>query len=216
MSRLFFALILKVLSCFIKKNTLVLVILKQLISMTKTEKGNLLIAEPSIIGDISFNRAVILLADHNALGSVGFILNKPLNYNLKDLIEGTESDFTVYNGGPVEQDNLYFIHKSPDLIPNSIEISNGIFWGGDFNVVLDLINENKISKNDIRFFLGYSGWDEQQLDTELQSNTWLVSENIHNNEIIAKSCTTFWREKMLELGGDYSIWSNAPENPSYN
>ena len=216
MSRLFFALILKVLSCFIKKNTLVLVILKQLISMTKPEKGNLLIAEPSIIGDISFNRAVILLADHNALGSVGFILNKPLNYNLKDLIEGTESDFTVYNGGPVEQDNLYFIHKSPDLIPNSIEISNGIFWGGDFNVVLDLINENKISKNDIRFFLGYSGWDEQQLDTELQSNTWLVSENIHNNEIIAKSCTTFWREKMLELGGDYSIWSNAPENPSYN
>ena len=216
MSRLFFALILKVLSCFIKKNTLVLVILNQLISMTKPEKGNLLIAEPSIIGDISFNRAVILLADHNALGSVGFILNKPLNYNLKDLIEGTESDFTVYNGGPVEQDNLYFIHKSPDLIPNSIEISNGIFWGGDFNVVLDLINENKISKNDIRFFLGYSGWDEQQLDTELQSNTWLVSENIHNNEIIAKSCTTFWREKMLELGGDYSIWSNAPENPSYN
>jgi putative transcriptional regulator len=184
--------------------------------MTKPIKGNLLIAEPSIIGDISFNRAVILLADHNALGSVGFILNKPLNYNLKDLIEGTESDFTVYNGGPVEQDNLYFIHKSPELIPNSIEISNGIFWGGDFSVVIDLINENKISKDDIKFFLGYSGWDEQQLDSELQSNAWLVSENIHDNDIIAKSCSTFWREKMLELGGDYSIWSNAPENPSYN
>jgi len=180
--------------------------LKEDKTMTKPEKGNLLIAEPSIIGDLSFNRAVILLADHNALGSVGFILNKPLDYNLKDLIEDTESELTVYNGGPVEQDNLYFIHKSPDLIPNSIEISHGIFWGGDFNVVLQLINNNKISKNEIRFFLGYSGWGEQQLDTELKSNTWLVSENIHNNDIIAKCCSTFWREKMLELGGDYSIW----------
>ena len=184
--------------------------------MNKPEKGSLLIAEPSIIGDISFNRAVILLADHNALGSVGFILNKPLEYNLKDLIEGTDSDFTVYNGGPVEQDNLCFIHKSPELIPDSIEISNGIFWGGDFNVVLDLINSNKITKNDIRFFLGYSGWAEQQLHNELESNAWLVSENIYNNEIISKSCNSFWREKMLELGGEYKIWSNAPENPSYN
>jgi putative transcriptional regulator len=182
----------------------------------KPEKGNLLIAEPSIIGDISFNRAVILLADHNALGSVGFILNKPLEYNLKDLIEGTESDFTIYNGGPVEQDNLYFIHKSPGLIPNSVEISNGIFWGGDFSVVLDLINSDIISKDDIRFFLGYSGWAEEQLDNELESNAWLVLENVYDNQIISKSCTTFWREKMLELGGDYSIWSNAPENPSYN
>ena len=76
---------------------------------SKPEKGQLLIAEPSIIGDLSFNRAVILLADHNALGSVGFILNKPLDYNLKDLIEGTESTIQVYNGGPVEQDNLYFM-----------------------------------------------------------------------------------------------------------
>lgn len=184
--------------------------------MSKPEKGSLLIAEPSIIGDISFNRAVILLADHNAMGSVGFILNKPLDYNLKDLIEGTESDFPVYNGGPVEQDNLYFIHKSPELIPNSVEISNGIFWGGDFTVVLNLINDGEISTNDIRFFLGYSGWDEQQLDSELKSNAWLVSENIYDKEIISKSCNSFWREKMLELGGDYSIWSNAPENPSYN
>ena len=184
--------------------------------MNKPEKGNLLIAEPSIIGDLSFNRAVILLADHNALGSVGFILNKPLNYNLKDLVEGTTSEFPVYNGGPVEQDNLYFIHKSPDLIPNSVEISNGIFWGGDFSVVLNLINDGELSTEDIRFFLGYSGWDEKQLDHELESNAWLVSENIYNKDIISKSCVSFWREKMLELGGDYSIWSNAPENPSYN
>ena len=184
--------------------------------MTLPEKGNLLIAEPSIIGDLSFNRAVILLADHNHLGSVGFILNKPLNYNLKDLIDSTDSELIIYNGGPVEQDNLYFIHKVPELIPNSLEIGNGVYWGGDFEAALALINQNKISDNDIRFFLGYSGWDENQLHSELKSNNWLVSENIYHNAIISKCDTTFWRKKMVELGEDYSIWSNAPENPSFN
>lgn len=184
--------------------------------MKKPEKGSLLIAEPSIIGDLSFNRAVVLLADHNDFGSVGFILNKKLDYNLKDLIEGTESDFPIYNGGPVEQDNLYFIHKSPYLIPNSIEISEGIFWGGDFSTVLNLINSNKISCEDIRFFLGYSGWEEKQLTDELDSNAWVVSQNNYKNKLISKCCEEFWKEKMLEMGGEYSIWSNAPENPSYN
>ncbi|WP_299224411.1 YqgE/AlgH family protein [uncultured Psychroserpens sp.] len=183
---------------------------------SKPKKGNLLIAEPSIIGDLSFNRSVILLADHNIEGSIGFILNKPLNYKLSDLISETEADFKVFNGGPVEQDNLYFIHQVPDLIPDSIEISLGIFWGGNFEIVLKLLKEKKLKKSDIRFFLGYSGWDSQQLDNELQSNTWIISENIYKKALIEKCCDSFWKEKMLELGGDYSLWSNAPENPSYN
>ncbi|MEM7187183.1 MAG: YqgE/AlgH family protein, partial [Bacteroidota bacterium] len=93
----------------------------------KPDKGVLLIAEPSIIGDVSFNRSVVLLAEHNENGSVGFILNKPLEYRLKDFLPEVNSDLRVYNGGPVEQDNLYFIHKVPELIPDSIEISNGIY-----------------------------------------------------------------------------------------
>ena len=180
------------------------------------EKGHLLIAEPSILGDMSFNRSVILLADHNDEGSVGFILNKPLDYTISDLLPEIETPLRVYNGGPVEQDNLYFIHKIPDLIPESIEISHGIFWGGDFTSVVQLINENQVTEKDIRFFLGYSGWDSNQLVSELVSNTWIVTENIYKNSIIEKIDNTFWKEKMLELGGEYSIWSNAPEDPSFN
>ncbi len=182
----------------------------------KPEKGSLLIAEPSIIGDMSFNRSVVLLADHTDEGSIGFILNKPLEYKLNDLVPEMTSDIKVYNGGPVEQDNLYFIHKIPELIPESIEISLGIFWGGDFAKVVELMAEDKIDEKDIRFFLGYSGWDKNQLESELTSNSWVVLENVYKDEIIEKCCETFWKEKMLELGGNYSIWSNAPENPSYN
>ena len=53
----------------------------------KLQKGHLLIAEPSIIGDLSFNRSVILLAEHSDEGSVGFIINKPLKYTIKDLVQ---------------------------------------------------------------------------------------------------------------------------------
>ncbi|MDD3004058.1 YqgE/AlgH family protein [Flavobacterium sp.] len=182
----------------------------------KLAKGQLLIAEPSTIGDISFNRSVILLADHNSDGSVGFIINKPLKYTINDLVPEIDAKFKIYNGGPVEQDNLYFIHNIPELIPNSVEISNGIYWGGDFETTRDLINEGKIQKKNIRFFLGYTGWEPHQLDQELNANSWIVFKNVYKNKIIGKSTTHFWKEKILELGGDYLIWSNAPENPELN
>jgi len=182
----------------------------------KLKKGQLLIAEPSIIGDLSFNRSVILLADHNQEGSVGFIINKPLKYTINDLVPDVEANFKIYNGGPVEQDNLYFIHNIPELIPNSVEISSGIFWGGDFELTRDLINTGKIRKDNIRFFLGYTGWEAQQLENEMKSNSWILTENLYENKIIGKSTTDFWKEKILELGGDYILWSNAPENPLLN
>jgi putative transcriptional regulator len=182
----------------------------------KLQKGQLLIAEPSIIGDLSFNRSVILLADHTEEGSVGFILNKPLDYTINDLLPEIEASFKIYNGGPVEQDNLYFIHTIPELITDSIEISNGIFWGGDFELTKSLINEGKISKENIRFFLGYTGWDANQLETELQANSWIITSNNHQSAILSKSSNQFWKEKIMELGGEYIIWSNAPENPILN
>lgn len=182
----------------------------------KLKKGHLLVAEPSLIGDLSFNRSVILLADHNQEGSIGFIINKPLKYTINDLIPDIDAKFKIYNGGPVEQDNLYFIHNIPELIPNSVEISDGIYWGGDFEHTKELINAGLIGKNNIRFFLGYTGWDEHQLEEEMESNSWIVAENSYENRIIGKSATHFWREQLMEIGGDYLIWSNAPENPYLN
>ncbi|MDC7998176.1 YqgE/AlgH family protein [Gilvibacter sediminis] len=182
----------------------------------KPTKGVLLIAEPSILTDVSFNRSVVLLAEVNDAGAVGFILNKPLEFTLNDLIPEIDSDITVYKGGPVEQDNLYFIHKIPELIPDSVEIASGIYWGGDFDAVMKLLEAGKISHEDIRFFLGYSGWASEQLDEELQINSWIVMKNPYDNGVIGMSYQNFWKEKMIEFGDDYALWSNAPENPHYN
>ncbi len=182
----------------------------------KLKKGNLLIAEPSIIGDLSFNRSVILLADHDEKGSVGFIINKPLKYTINDLIPEIDASFKIYNGGPVEQDNLYFIHNVPDLIPNSVEISNGIFWGGEYETTKELINKGKINKNNIRFFLGYTGWEQNQLANEMSESSWIITKNNYDNKIIGKSATEFWKKQIMKLGGEYLIWINSPENPSFN
>lgn len=183
---------------------------------TLPKKGHLLIAEPSTLGDISFNRSVVLLAEHNDEGSIGFILNKPLNYTINDLLPEIEASFKIYNGGPVEQDNLYFIHNIPEIIPNSVEISNGIYWGGDFETTKHLINTGEINKNNIRFFLGYSGWSVNQLEIELQENAWIVSENSLKKKLLSKSSNQFWKEKIIEQGGEYVLFSNAPENPLLN
>ena len=180
------------------------------------EKGKLLIAEPSIIGDLSFNRSIILIVEHNSNGSIGFIMNKPLNIKLGDIIPEIESNFTIYNGGPVQQDSLYFIHKIPSLVPQSIEISDGLYWCGNFKCISKLIKEKKVYKEEIKFFLGYSGWDSNQLQFELNSNSWILSDNLHRKNIIKVVDNTFWKNKMLSLGGKYSIWSNTPENPSLN
>lgn len=180
------------------------------------EKGKMLVADPRIIGDAAFTRAIILITEHNNKGSVGFIVNKPMPYTLNDLVPDIDSYFTIYNGGPVEQDNLYFVHNVPELIPDSIEISNGLFWGGDFEITKKLIQDSKLDKSNIRFFLGYSGWEPNQLENEYTHKSWLLINNIYNENLFSIETEDFWSNKIKEFGGEYLIWSNAPENPILN
>jgi len=181
----------------------------------KLAKGKLLIAEPSILSDSSFNRSIVLLTEHNDDGSVGFIFNKPAPYTIRDLIPEVDSTLKIYFGGPVSEDNLYFVHKIPELIPESIEIGNGIYWGGDFDTVHSLLKDDIISKHDIRFFLGYSGWSKKQLEEELLTTSWLIVENKFKN-LFEISHNNFWKNELLKFGGIYKIWANAPKDPSLN
>lgn len=178
-------------------------------------KGKLLIAEPSILNDKEFNRSVIYLTEHNKDGCIGFILNKPTEFVLKDLIPEIECDLPVYNGGPVEQENLYFIHKVPNLIPDSIQIDDEFYWGGDFETLTDLLNDHPINESDIRFFLGYSGWSVNQLTEELNESTWVIVKNKYPNLLNLKS-DEIWKNQIMAFGGEYQIWANAPKNPSLN
>jgi putative transcriptional regulator len=177
--------------------------------------GKLLIAKPSLLGDYTFNRVVILLTDYNETGTVGFVLNKPMDISLKDIIDAIDVDFTVYNGGPVERSNLFFVHCLPELIPNSIAIADNLYWGGDFETVKSLVNNNQIPPNSIRFFLGYSGWDIDQLESELKQDSWELLANKFPN-ILEASTSNIWKEFIKRLGKKYALWANAPSDPSLN
>lgn len=181
----------------------------------KPNKGKLLIAEPSILNDSSFNRSIILLTEHTSNNAVGFILNRPLEYTVNDLLPEIECHFTVYQGGPVEQDNLYFVHRIPELIPESIEVANGIFWGGNFESLKMLLNNETLKSSDIRFFLGYSGWEIKQLDQEMNQNSWFVSDNDFEN-ILSIEEESLWKNKLLQKGGNYKLWANAPNDFNLN
>lgn len=182
----------------------------------KPEKGHLLIAEPSIFGDSNFSRSVILITEHNDIGSVGFVLNKPHELKLRELVADFATSWVVFTGGPVDQEQLNFIHTRPDLISDSVEIKNGLFWNGNYREVVNAVNTGQILENEIRFFLGYSGWEFNQLEKELQQNSWIVTENTFKNLLLKHIDQDFWRAKMIELGGDYVLWANAPENPNLN
>lgn len=179
------------------------------------EKGRLLIAEPSILNDDSFKRSIVILTEHTETSSVGFILNKPLNYVLNDLMPDIDCEFTIYQGGPVEQDNLYFIHSVPELLTDSVKVSEGIYWGGNFSQLKELLSKKLIKNTDVRFFLGYSGWSKDQLEEELETESWFVTENDCDTIFSIKEAT-IWKNKLLQKGGKYKLWANAPSDIQMN
>jgi putative transcriptional regulator len=178
-------------------------------------KGRILISEPFLPGNY-FNRAIILLVAHSKKGSVGFILNKKVEFQIQDYITGFEDfDSDVYIGGPVSTDSIYFIHNRADLIPGSIPVLDDIHWGGDFEEIKRLINLGIIHTNEIRFFLGYSGWDSGQLDREIKENSWLV-DNIDSSLLLNDLGAEAWVDFVKKVGKQYTMWENFPENPALN
>ena len=180
------------------------------------KKGNILYADPTLNNDLNFSRSVVILVEENNVGYVGFIINKKSIYSTLDLIPEIKENFEIFDGGPVEKENLYFIHNVPGLIKNSIEIKENLYWGGNFEHVVELINKKKIKKNNIKFFLGYSGWNKDQLLNELETKSWIISEDEKLDEKTFNDSIYLWKEKLIELGGEYLIWSNSPDNPQHN
>ncbi len=178
-------------------------------------KGRVLISEPFLPGNF-FNRAVILLVAHSRKGSVGFILNKKVDLQIQGYISGFEEfEADVFMGGPVSTDSIYFIHRRADLIPGSIHVLDDIHWGGDFNELKRLVNLGIITRGEIRFFLGYSGWDAGQLEREIRENSWLV-DDVDSSLIMEELGAEAWGQFVRKVGERYSMWENFPENPSLN
>lgn len=179
------------------------------------QKGGLLLSEP-YLADPNFERTAILLTEHNEEGTVGFILNKPSDSRVNEVMEDLKLlDVRVFIGGPVEQDTLHYVHRIEGLT-DSIELTPGLYWGGNFEQLLSLVETNQVAATDIKFFLGYSGWSTGQLEDELKADSWIVSDQVSDELIFETDPETMWKKAMRGLGGRFSVYSNYPADPRMN
>ena len=178
--------------------------------------GELLLSEPTM-NDLHFGRAAVLLIDHNDTeGTFGIIMNKPLSMRLNELVD-TFNDFDapVYLGGPVAENKIFFMHTLGDLVPESCKIIDGLYWGGDTEVLNTLIEQGIADKNNTRFFLGYSGWEAGQLVNELERNSWTVCK-ASAKTLLNTPPHQLWKSLVNRLGKAYALWSRFPKNPEEN
>ncbi len=178
------------------------------------EKGKILIAAP-MSRDKFFRRSIVLIGSNQADGAVGFVLNNYVSVSLSKLLDrDINFDANVSLGGPVARNRLDYIHCLGDKIPDSKHLVDNIFWGGNFDVVVEFMNTGILKKNQIKFFIGHSGWSKGQLDNEIANDLWLVY-NAKSDTVLEKD-TNYWRNTLRRMGKQYSTWLNLPIDPQLN
>ncbi|WP_187260662.1 YqgE/AlgH family protein [Pontibacter beigongshangensis] len=185
-------------------------------SETKPRSGSILISEP-FLGDPNFERSVILLCNHvEEEGTFGLVLNKMSNLKLSDVVDVFESPFDMELGigGPVQYNTLHYVHRVAAL-PDAVKLGEELYWGGDFEALRAMVSAGTITKDDIRFFLGYSGWTAGQLQEEIDKNVWIVNNNAVNKLFNFES-DSLWSNILRQMGGKYKVLSNYPIDPRLN
>lgn len=180
---------------------------------TNITSGNILISAPAV-PDV-FNRSVVFITEHNKNGTVGLIINKILEYNLKDIVKTfSEIDSPVYFGGPVQTELVSVIHRIGDRI-GGYEISDGIYYSCDAEKLNDLAENHLLNLDDIKFFLGYAGWSKGQLMDEIKHDSWFISQGLESY-IFDTDIKDLWSKTLKDMGSKYKLISIYPENPSLN
>jgi putative transcriptional regulator len=179
------------------------------------EKGRVLVAEP-FLKDSYFKRSVVLITEHNNEGTLGFVLNNPINFRVDEVIK----DFPTINslisiGGPVRTDTIHFIHTLGHIIPDCEEVTENVYWGGDLEAIKAGILAGWIKDYQIRFFVGYSSWHPGQLAREIEENSWLVT-HIDRLDIMHGSDVHLWNNILKNEDERYQMWTRYPEDPAWN
>jgi putative transcriptional regulator len=178
-------------------------------------KGQVLLAEP-FLSDPYFRRTVIFLCEHNKEGSFGFVLNNYIDVELDQIME----NMPVFNGkisigGPVRNSNLYYLHTLGEQVEESVEVIPGVYMGGNFETIRKMLVSGKVEKDQVRFFVGYSGWSPQQLENEMKTKSWFVT-TIQKDLVMNTDVEDLWKIIMQNMGKKGKIIANMPEDPTLN
>ena len=174
-------------------------------------RGKILISEPFLC-DATFGRSVVLLVDHTSEGSMGLIMNKQLPLLVKEF--KYLEDNPLYKGGPIGTDTLFYLHTLSQL-PGALPVSNGLYLNGDFDALKKHILQGNEINGKVRFFLGYSGWECEQLIQEIKENTWIIAKE-DPSYLLDGEVKDMWKNALGKLGSKYETWSRFPQVPSLN
>ncbi|MCH7400432.1 YqgE/AlgH family protein [Belliella kenyensis] len=185
-------------------------------AQNQIKPGTLLISEP-FLQDENFVRSVVLLCENSKGGSFGLVLNKLSILKVSELIDRLSFlDSDVYVGGPVEQNTFHFIYFGERMLDGSVPLGNNLWWGGDFSQLEQKIINSEVDLEYVRFFIGYSGWSEGQLEEEIAEKTWIHTPCTETESIFKASPEELWRIILKNMGGEYQIMANYPIDPRLN
>jgi putative transcriptional regulator len=178
-------------------------------------KGRALVAEP-FLQDSYFKRSVVLLTEHNEEGSLGFVLNNPIDFHIEEILKDFPPiDSLISIGGPVRTDTVHYLHTVGHMIPDCQEVMTDVFWGGNLDLIRAGVREGWINSHQIRFFVGYSSWYPGQLAKEIDENSWLVTD-IDRLDVMHGSDFRLWESILMKEDERYKMWTRYPEDPMWN
>lgn len=178
-------------------------------------KGQILISQPFMLDD-NFRRTVIIMAEHDDEGSIGFILNRPVELDVNALISAFPNfKARLGYGGPVGQDAIHYVHRLGEELKESMPITDGLWWGGDFEQLISMVELGQVDEKDILFFIGYSGWSVGQLDDEIKEGSWIISE-ITPAQVLEDDSEELWKEVLKPINNNFRIISEIPDAENYN
>lgn len=141
-------------------------------------RAGIFIRSTSLLDDSFFEKATLFITEYNDRGAMGFVINKQFPRTFNELEEFKHSiPFPLYEGGPVDQEHLYFLHRRPELITGGVLVADNIYLGGDFKAAVMHMNNQTITATDLRLFIGYCGWDSDELEAEIAEGSWDIVEH---------------------------------------
>ncbi|MEO0312672.1 MAG: hypothetical protein RIQ89_2329 [Bacteroidota bacterium] len=178
-------------------------------------KGSLLIAEP-FNPDPYLKRSVVLISQQDKNGSVGFVINKPTSLMIHEALEDfPKFEAMVYWGGNQNLETVYYIHTLGKKLEGSVEIGDGIWWGGKYGILKMIVEAGEVKPEEIRFFAGYFSWSPKKLASDIKNNSWWVGKaNVET--AFYEDPDKLWGNVLTRMGHVYGVMNDFPEDPSFN
>ncbi|KAM0972133.1 hypothetical protein TB2_019508 [Malus domestica] len=190
------------------------------------ETGCVLVATEKLDGVRTFERTVVLLlrsgTRHPEEGPFGVVINRPLHKKIKHMkptnpdLATTFSDCSLHFGGPLEASMFLLKSGGKSKLPGFEEVIPGLCFGArnSLDEAAGLVKKGVLKPQDFRFFVGYAGWQLDQLAEEIESDYWYVaacSANLIFGASSESSQESLWEEILQEMGGQYSEVSRKPK-----